>query len=142
MTLYEAPQNHGLLEKDGKLTPNWKTYFTNVKNEINLGEAPAPIQEITAAEGIKVTSQRANITIRIISATSGNVTPTINPQVSNGFDGQVITIMGGDDTRTVTLNDGNGLKLSSGITLKEHTNLVLEYNAAKTLWIEKARALT
>jgi hypothetical protein len=142
MTLYEHPQQHNLTDASGKLQTAWKTYFNNARDEINLGEAPAPQQKITASGGVKVTSRRTHITIRIISATGGNVTPTIDPQVSVGFDGQVITIIGENDTRTVTLNDGNGLKLSASIIFKEHTNLVLEYNAAKKLWIEKTRALT
>ena len=142
MSVYEHPQQHNLTDAAGKLQPSWQTYFNNARDEINLGEAPAPQQEISASGGVKVTSQRTNITIRIISATGGNTTVAANPQISVGFDGQVITIIGENNTRTVTLNDGNGLKLSSSVTLKEHTNLALEYNASKLLWIEKTRALT
>ena len=142
MSVYEHPQQHNLTDASGKLQPSWQTYFNNARDEINLGEAPAPQQEISASGGVKVTSQRTNITIRIISATGGNTTVAANPQISVGFDGQVITIIGENNTRTVTLNDGNGLKLSSSITYKEHTNLVAEYNASKKLWIEKTRALT
>jgi hypothetical protein len=142
MSLYEHPQDHNVTDNSGKLSTGWQTYFHNMKNEINLGEAPAPQQEISASTGIKVTSARTNITIRVISATAGDTNVTANPRVSAGFDGQVITIVGEDDTKTVTLADGNGLKLSASITLKEHTSLVLEYNTSKSLWIEKSRALT
>lgn len=142
MSLYEHPQKHKVLGKAGKLNPAWQTYFKNTRDEINLGEAPAPQQEIAATVGIKATSQRTNITIRIISATAGDTNVTANPRVSAGFDGQVVTLVGEDDTKTVTLADGSGLKLSASITLKEHTSLVLEYNEEKTLWIEKSRALT
>jgi len=142
MTVYDHPQQHKVTDKFGKLQPGWQTYFHKMKNEINLGEAPAPQQEIAATVGIKVTSRRTNITIRVISATAGDTNVTVNPRISTGFDGQVITLMGEDNTKTVTLADGDGLKLGSSITLKEHTSLVLEYNEAKKLWIEKARALT
>lgn len=142
MSLYEHPQQHKLTDETGKLQPAWQTYFKNAKDEINLGEVPAPQQEISASVGIKVTSQRTNITIRVISVTAGDTNVTANPRVSAGFDGQTITIVGEDDTKTVTLADGNGLKLSASITFKEHTNWVGEYNEAKKLWIEKARALT
>lgn len=142
MTLYEHPQQHDLLDQSGKLKTAWRTYFHDARDEINLGEAPAPQQEIAATVGIKVTSQRTNITIRVISGSAGDTNVTANPRVSTGFDGQVITIVGEDNTKTVTLADGNGLKLSAGITFKEHTNLVVEYNAEKKLWIEKTRALT
>ncbi|MHC4634571.1 MAG: hypothetical protein ACYSYU_05070 [Planctomycetota bacterium] len=142
MTLYPHPQQHNVLDNHGKMSPAWQKYFEANKDEVNRGENPAAQQAIAASVGIKVTSQRTNITIRIISATAGDTNVTANPRVSLGFDGQVITLVGEDDTKTVTLADGNGLKLSASITLKEHTNLVLEYNKAKALWIEKGRALT
>jgi hypothetical protein len=140
--IYDHPQHNDLIDPRGKLTSPWKTYFNNLKNEVNLGEAPADIQQVTASKSIKVGSQRTGITIRVVSASAGNVTVTANPQVESGFDGQLITIVGEDNTRTVTLNDGTGLKLSGTIVLKENTNLVLEYNAHKSVWIEKSRALT
>lgn len=142
MTLYPHPQQHEVLDKQGKMSPAWQKYFETNKDEVNRGENPAPQQEIAASVGIKVTSQRTNITIRIISATAGDTNVTANPQIGAGFDGQLISLFGEDDVKTVTLHDGDGLKLSAGITLKEHTNLVLEYNKAKALWIEKTRALT
>lgn len=142
MTLYPHPQQHKVLDEQGKMSPAWQKYFETNKDEVNRGENPAPQQEIAATVGIKVTSQRTNITIRIISATTGDTNVTATPQVLEGFDGQLISVFGEDDTKTVTLHDGDGLKLSAGITFKEHTNLVAEYNASKKLWIEKTRALT
>jgi len=142
MTIYPHPQQHKVLDEQGKMSPAWQKYFEANKDEVNRGENPAPQQEISATVGIKTTSPRTNITIRMISATAGDTTVTAIPQIGNGFDGQIITLMGEDDTKTVTLADGNGLKLSAGITLKEHSSLVLEYNAEKKLWIEKSRALT
>jgi hypothetical protein len=142
MTLYPHPQQHNVLDETGKMSPAWQKFFEANRDETNRGELPAAIQQITAAGGITVTSPRTNIKIRIISSGSGNVTVTKNPAVSAGFDGQEITVIGEDNTRSVTLNDGNGLKLSASIIIKEHTNLVLIFNAAKSLWIEKSRALT
>lgn len=142
MALYDHPQNNDLISAKGKLNPPWQTYFHNLKNEVNLGEPPAGIQLITASESIKVGSQRTGITIRVVSASAVNVTVTANPRVEFGsFDGQLITIVGEDNTRTVTLENGLGLALSATIVLKENTNLVLEYNAHKGVWIEKSRAL-
>lgn len=142
MTLYPHPQQHKVLDDFGKMSSAWQKFFEDNKDETNRGEQPASTQAIEATTGIKVTSLRTNITIRIISSTSGNVTVTANPRIGKGFDGQLITLVGEDDTKTVTLNDGNGLKLSAAIIFKEHTNLVLEFNAEKSLWIEKSRALT
>ena len=142
MTIYPHPQQHKVLDEQGKMSPAWQKYFESNKDEVNRGENPAPQQEIATTVGIKVTSPRTNITIRIISATAGDTTVTAVPQVLAGFDGQIITLFGEDNTKTVTLADGTGLKLSAGITFKEHTSLVLEYNAEKKLWIEKTRALT
>lgn len=140
--IYGHPQSNGLIDPAGKLTPAWQSYFDHLKNEVNLGEAPADIQLVTATVSIKVGSQKTGITIRVVSASAANVTVTANPQVEAGFDGQLITLVGEDNTRTVTLNDGTGLHLSGTIVLKENTNLILEYNAYKSVWIEKSRALT
>ena len=142
MTIYPHPQEHEVLDKQGKMSPAWQKYFEANKDEVNRGENPADTQGISATVSIKVTSPRTNITIRMISATAGDTNVTAVPQVLAGFDGQLITLFGEDDTKTVTLHDGDGLKLSAGITFKEHTSLVLEYNAEKKLYIEKSRALT
>lgn len=142
MTLYPHPQQHNVLDKEGKMSPAWQKYFEANKDEVNRGENPADTQEINATVSIKVTSPRTNITIRIISATAGDTNITAVPQVLAGFDGQLITLFGEDDVKTVTLHNGDGLKLSAGITFKDNTSLVAEYNKAKALWIEKTRALT
>ena len=142
MTIYPHPQQHKVLDEQGKMSLAYQKYFEANKDEVNRGENPADTQEINATVSIKATSPRTNITVRIISATAGDTPVTAVPQVLAGFDGQLITLFGEDDVRTVTLADGNGLKLSAGITFKEHTSLVLEYNAEKKLWIEKSRALT
>jgi len=141
MPIYNHPQRHNVL-LGNEASPGWNKWFGDLKNQVNEGEAPEGIQNIEASVGIKLPSAVTNIIIRIQSATAGDVNIPENPQIEFGFDGQVITLVGEDDIKTVTLHDGDGLKLDSSITLKENTNLVLHFNANKRLWIEQTRALT
>lgn len=141
MTVSPHPQRHDVIEKK-EMAPAWDQWFTNLKDEVNRGEPPVAIQNIDPTVGVRITSPRTNITIRVQSAGSGDANITAVPQMTAGFDGQLVKIIGEDDVKTVTLHDGDGFKLSAGITLKEHTNLVVEFNGNKALWIEQSRALT
>lgn len=141
MTLYPHPQKHIMIENN-EFSSAWNKWFEEVKDEVNRGEIPKETQNINAVDGISVVSPRTNLLMRVISASSGDANITKNPQITFGFDGQVITLIGQDDTKTVTLHDGDGLHLSSGITLKKNTNLVLRFDKNQNLWIEQSRALT
>jgi hypothetical protein len=126
-----------------KITLSWHTWFERLKDQVNLGEIPAAVQEISAADGIFLPAKVTNIIIRIISATSGVVDITKNPQIEAGFDGQVITLEGQNDTRGVKLDNGDGLALGGGtsITLGENDIIRMHYNADRKIWIENNRSL-
>lgn len=125
-----------------EVSQNWQLWFRQVKDNVNLGQTPELLQEVTASGGVKLESEATNIIIRIQSATAGAVDITANPQIEAGFDGQVITIEGEDDTKTVQLDDGDGLKLAgaASFVLGEYDVITLHYNGNKKIWIENNRS--
>jgi len=120
-------------EKD----PDWQDWFEKLRDQVNFGEPPSDVVAIDAATGIRVTTKL----IRVISNTAGNVTVTANPAFTTGYyDGQDLIIEGSDDTKTVTLTDGNGVKLINGnMVLKENYVIRFHYNYSKKIWIENYR---
>jgi hypothetical protein len=123
---------------------HWTDWFEEVEHHVNEGELPAATQNILADIGIGLSSRTTNIIIRAQSATGGSVDITANPQIEFGFDGQFITIEGMNDTKTVKLDDGNGLRLTSGTSaiLKNNDVISFHFNAEKKLWIENRRAIS
>ncbi len=130
--IYDTP-----VEGDN-FTHMWQQWFSNLTQQVNQGEA-AISQEITATGGITVSSDF----MRVISATAGNVNITKNPQIGAGrFDRMSLTIEGKDNTRTVTLDNGDGLKLTGGasFTLANGDIITFSYNKSQDLWIEISRS--
>jgi hypothetical protein len=117
-------------EKD----PDWIDWLGKLRDHVNFGEPPSDVVEITNNESIGIISSL----MRVISKTAGNVTAL---GITTGhYDGQNFSIEGSDDTRTVTLIDGNGIKLINGnMILKENYIIKFHYNATKKLWIENYR---
>jgi len=139
------PSDVRLLDnQDESVNTHWADWLEDVEHHINLGELPLNLQEIFADVGIPLPGEVTNVIIRVISATSGILDITASPQIEFGFDGQFITIEGMDDTRTVKLDDGNGLKLVSGSSavLKDSDTISFHFNAEKKLWIENGRAIS
>ena len=126
----------------GLISPEWDSWFVKVRDHANKGENPSDTQNIEAATGINLTSDVTNLIIRIQSGETGPINITKNPQISKGFDGQVITIEGQDNTKTVTLDDGDGLVLAGGtsFTIGEHDIIRFHFNEIKNLWIEHYRS--
>ena len=80
--------------------------------------------------------------MRIQSATTGAITITADPQISQGHDGQFLYLEGLDDVKTVEIVDGKGLKLKGGasFTITNNDVIKLHFNANKVLWIEDYRS--
>lgn len=127
---------------NGKSDINWTDWFEDVEHHVNRGEVPRRTLEVEATVGILTESEGTNLLIRVISATSGNVNITANPQIEYGFDGQVITVAGTDNTRTVQLDNDDGLKLANGTSfiLGEDDVITFHFNGNKKLWIEHTRS--
>ena len=63
-----------------------------------------------------------------------------NPQIVNGYDGQIITIFGSSNTNTLTLNDGDGLLLNADWVGGAGDSITLGYSAQLTYWFEIGRS--
>lgn len=92
---------------------------------------------ITAAGGVSATAA-VPFQTQFITGSGGAVTVTANPQVSAGtVVGQILYIIGTDDTNTVTIADGNGLSLNGDMTFFNHSALTLLWDGS--VWTELSR---
>ncbi len=86
---------------------------------------------ITAAGGLTIT----NTLMRIVSD-GGDVNITANPQISAGtLDGQQIFIEGTSDTDKVIFDNGNGLSMSTSVTLGDKDMLFFIWNNNDSVWV-------
>lgn len=101
-------------------------------------ESVSTVQDIVATTGIATVS---DMNIRIQSSTAGDSTVTANPAIVAGSSGQILTLFGVDNTKTVTFTDGNGIKLDTGqsITLGLDDNISFKY--INTNWVEISRII-
>lgn len=92
---------------------------------------------ITAAGGIAFTgSNYANIWF--IAGNAGPVTITANPKIAAGSSiGQLLTLIGEDNTNTVTITDTNGVSLNG--TWVGALNSVLHLVWDGSVWVETSR---
>ena len=79
-----------------------------------------------------------------ISGSGGAVTMTSDPQIASPQDSsaQMITLMGGDNTNTVTLVDGAGLRLTGDCTLALEDSITLMYHTSFGDWVEISRSVS
>lgn len=93
-------------------------------------------QSITAAGGITSTAA-VPFQTQFIKGSGGAVTVTAAAQISAGtVVGQIMYLIGADDTNTVTLSDGTGLSLNGSRTLANNSALTLMWNGS--IWSEIA----
>ncbi len=92
--------------------------------------------DITAAGGI--TSHTTGSEQHYVHGSPGAVIITANPQISPGtVDGQILRIVGRDDTNTLKFSNGNGLSLNGDCTLGEDDVLNLYWDTVN--WVESSR---
>ncbi len=72
--------------------------------------------------------------------TAAAINISANPQIANGTAGQIITIIGGSDTNTLTLDDTDGLRLSAQAVLGIGDAITLIYEANIADWVEISRS--
>lgn len=90
---------------------------------------------ITAAGGITWAGQNRQLTH--VHGSPGAVTISANPQISAGTaEGNELTIIGRDDTNTVTITNGNGLRLNGDIILGDGDVLGLIWSNTNSKWEE------
>lgn len=95
------------------------------------------VQDVAAVTGI-TSAMLASPYIQV-RGSGGPIDITANPQIAAGSTGQIITIQGSHATQTLKLDDGNGLKLSMGIsfTLNDGDLIQLLYDGSD--WREMFR---
>lgn len=92
-------------------------------------------QDVTAAGGIVFTGSYV-----AVQGDGGAINITANPQISGGVLGKFLVVEGKSDTNTLTLDDGDGLQLSGGMsfTMGAGDSILFVYNG--TVWIELSRS--
>lgn len=95
-----------------------------------------PTGTVSAATGITA----AMLSRMIYFNTAAAINITANPQIANGANGQIITIIGSSDTNTLTLDDTDGLRLTGQCILGIGDNITLLYEGTIGDWIEISRS--
>lgn len=100
-------------------------------------------QALVAANDIDITDN----TVIQVSGSGGAVTLTSIPTIVDGVDGQILILVGTDDTNTLKVQDdgnlaGSNLKLSGGVdfTLGQGDTLNLMFHSDTADWVELSRS--
>jgi len=134
-------------EVTGSLNYSTENYGTTGMGNIVLSDGatitnptlnyPArPTGTVSAATGITA----AMLSRMIYFNTAAAINITANPQIANGANGQIITIIGSSDTNTLTLDDTDGLRLTGQCILGIGDNITLLYEGTIGDWIEISRS--
>jgi hypothetical protein len=117
--------------------PLWKNWFSKMREIINNGFQPSDIVEIENNSAINITSPLMRVIGKEGAIALGN------PQIIlfGVTDGYRIKIKGSDDTKTVSISDGSGVRLIgvSPFVLKKDYMIGLHYDANDNVWIEEFR---
>lgn len=94
-------------------------------------------QTVTAAVPISPAASYIRIT-----GNGGHITMSANPQISAGYPGQLIFIQGTDNSQTVTISNGNGVKTAFNQPFKMGRFDIIEfiYDPVETTWVELNRS--
>ena len=115
----------------GSLLVDGKTVYT-----------PSATRNIVAGTGVTAAMVAASNVI-LIQGSGGNVTVTANPAIAAGTDGQIIVLVGVNDSQTVLFTGGTGIRLSANTNFTMGDGDVLEmiYSSAVSVasWIEISR---
>lgn len=115
--------------------------FNTLFGLIRGGQQVEGTMTVNPANGIAINTDYKDLTIRVVGD-GGPVVISAIPQIGYGQDNQHLTLEGTDDSNTVTISTGNGVKTAGGaaFTLKQHYTLVLYFNKKDKVWIEKSRS--
>ncbi len=99
--------------------------------------SPSSTTDITAGGGVTVTNG-----IQRLQGSGGGVDITVDPQIADGIDGQIVIFKGQSNTNTVKFDDGNGLQLGGGVsfTMGQYDTLMMMYDADDDMWVEVSRS--
>jgi len=89
------------------------------------------IVTVTAAVGLTVTHG-----IMKIVSDGGTINITANPQISPGKrDGQPLKVVGTSDTNKVIFDDGDGLSMSTSVTVSDKGVIDYHWSVGENEWI-------
>lgn len=116
--------------------PAWEVDGANLRTNKSLVVGDVA-QTVVAADTILPLAGR----VRLTAASA--IIMSSNPQITDGDGNQIVTLVGTSNTNTISLVNGNGLKLRGGITLGANDSLTLMYSAGGSNdWQELARSVT
>lgn len=134
----------GILSLDETVSGNSGDTITNLQRQINLSKKVLFVEAAkTAGDAITLDVLSLNQEVRVVGnagAVTLNVLPFTGVKVVE--DGCEITLVGGDDTNTVTLplNDVQfGCYINGDATLKKGYTITLSYNDEQERYLEKGR---
>lgn len=119
-----------------KLLKYWNgTSWAALPGRLVVGSRGTP-QDITSA-GIILTAGGSD-QVWFVQGSGGAVTVTANPAISAGsFVGQRVMLKGRDDTKTLRLNNGNGLSINGDCLLDADATIAFTWDG--TNWSEDSR---
>jgi len=133
---YIAAATEGLLASDSARTVGGAAYSYASGHQFIRG-----INEVrstgTITDGTGITAVMLSRYILYTEAAATDISS--DPQIVDGTDDQVITIIGSSDSNTLTLDDGAGLQLSAQCVLGAYDNITLIYIESLDTWIELSR---
>lgn len=145
--LLVAPDEFDDLSKIEDPKPRWGSPREN-SDTTTAGSTPT-VFTITAANGIDSLQQSQEfredgVHINYFMHVIGESAPTdivANPQIIAGQDKEQVTLYGTSDTNYLLLEDGDGLSLIGGVSMKlKNTDVItLVYTSADTTWRETSR---
>ena len=117
---------------------------SNVQGQINSLENDK-LEKINAALSTGTITDATGITAGMLSrymyySEAAATDISSDPQIADGAPGQIITIIGSSDTNTLTLDDGDGLRLSAQCVLGAGDTITLYYDGTLADWIEIGRS--
>lgn len=103
---------------------------------LGLNITPSTTQTLIASDAIL--SSRS---FRNVAGSGGAVTLTSNPQIATGAAGTIIIVRGTSDTNTLTIIDGNGVKLNGNVNCTLGVDDFIAFTATDTgFWCELFRS--
>lgn len=111
---------------------------------IETGDLPAAASPVTGtfaspqlvtAIGGLAPDGNAFYEVLYVKGSGGAIDVTANPQIAAGeVDGQLLVVIGTDDTATVTLENGTGIAMDGDAVLQSGSSIMFAWDDAATIW--------
>lgn len=119
---------------------SWQNWLNSLREHSLYGDIPNPTKTI-GTEGIKLENNNRNYLLRAKGQTALTQL-TATQQISEGSDGQVLTIEGMDNNK-IELHEGDGVQLTGGNNVEIGTGDIIQlmYNKERAVWVELFRSI-